>query len=245
MSEPKKNPGPRGGGFGGHRGGFGRPVEKAKDFKGTLKRLLGYLSPHRVNLVIVLIFAIFSTAFTIAAPKISSKAMNKLQDGYMAKMMLENMSEVQIKAHEQITLELKRRQEDPATIENKGLGPSPEARKALEEFMQLPMLDKVQEADEKAKLVQKIIELSKEMPVSEEKSQPKISLTQEQINGALKAITETNGEYDFHYIGIIILILLGIYLLSASFSLIMGLVMSGVSQKTVGDLRREVDNKLA
>ncbi len=68
--------------------GFGMPVEKAKDFKGSFKRLVSYLKPHRINLIIVLIFAIASTTFSIAAPKITAKATNKLQDGYMARMML-------------------------------------------------------------------------------------------------------------------------------------------------------------
>ena len=50
-------------------GSFGRPVEKAKNFKGTLKRLLRYLKPHKINLIIVLVFAIVSTAFTIVCTK--------------------------------------------------------------------------------------------------------------------------------------------------------------------------------
>ncbi|HBC93326.1 MAG TPA: ABC transporter ATP-binding protein, partial [Pelotomaculum sp.] len=82
------------------------------------------------------------------------------------------------------------------------------------------------------------------MPDSGQNVQPDIKLTQEQIDGAIRAIRETNGEYDFHYIGVIALVLLGMYLLSAAFSLIMGLVMSGVAQKTVRDLRAGIDDKL-
>lgn len=107
MSEMRHNrnagKGPMGGRRGGPMGGgFGRPVEKAKDFKGTFKRLIRYLKPHRMNLIIVLIFAIASTSFTIAAPKIMSKATNKLQDAYMSRQMLKELSKGQKEAVNQI-----------------------------------------------------------------------------------------------------------------------------------------------
>ncbi|QUH30342.1 ABC transporter ATP-binding protein [Vallitalea guaymasensis] len=59
------------------------PVEKAKDFKGTLKRLLGYLKPRRVSLIFVVIMAICSTIFTILAPKIMGKATTRLFNDFM------------------------------------------------------------------------------------------------------------------------------------------------------------------
>jgi ATP-binding cassette, subfamily B, multidrug efflux pump len=232
-------------GFGG--GGFGRPVQKAKDFKGTLKRLVQYLKPHKFNLLIVFIFAIASTIFTIAAPKVTIKAMNKLQDGYMAKMMLQKMSEAQIKVHEQIDQQMKQIQQlqkNPASAQSQQ-PVDPETAKNIQEFMQLPMLNTVQDAGQKAEIVKKMLDLGKKVPVTAQAGEQNIKLTEDQINGALRAIRETNGEYDFHYIGEIALILIGMYLISAAFSLIMGLVMSGVAQKTVRDLRRKVDQKLS
>ncbi len=240
-----RNPREGGPGFGG--GGFGRPVEKAKDFKGTLKRLVQYLRPHKVNLLIVFIFAIASTIFTIAAPKVTSKAMNKLQDGYMAKMMLQKMSAAQIKVHDQIDQQMKQMQQlqkNPASAQSQQPPVDPETAKAIQEFMQLPMLNTVQDAGQKADIVQKMLDLGKKMPVTAQAGEQNVKLTQDQITGAVRAIRETNGEYDFQFIGEIALILIGMYLVSAAFSLIMGLVMSGVSQKTVRDLRREVDHKL-
>lgn len=233
MSEQNRRQGP----LGGKKGGFERPVEKAKNFKETLKRLIKYLKPHRMNLIIVLVFAIASTTFTIAAPKVTSKALNKLQDGYMAKMMLQQMSEAQIKAVEQINHQVN-------NVPKGALAADPETMKAVRDFMNLPMLNTVTEAERKAEICREIIELSKRMPDSGQNVQPDIKLTQEQIDGAIRAIRETNGEYDFHYIGVIALVLLGMYLLSAAFSLIMGLVMSGVAQKTVRDLRAGIDDKL-
>ncbi|NRD76852.1 ABC transporter ATP-binding protein [Bacillus sp. BRMEA1] len=249
MSGTNNRPNPggnRGGaGFGGG-GHFGAPVQKAKDFKGTLKRLLRYLKPHRLNLIIVLIFAIASTSFTIAAPKIMSHAMNKLQDGYMAKMMLEKMTDAQKAAVDQIDKQMKQTQNSPnisSTPQQAKV--NPETAKAIQEFIKLPMLDTVTDANQKADIVKKMLDLSKKMPSQERSGAKNVKLTQDQINGAVKAIKETNGKYDFQYIGKIALVLMGMYVISACFSLIMGLVMSGVAQKTVRDLRMEVDKKLA
>lgn len=249
MSEQNNNQNHGGNrGRGGFGGGFGAPVQKAKNFKGTLKRLLRYLKPHTLHLIIVLIFAIASTSFTIAAPKIMSNAMNKLQDGYMAKMMLQKMSEAQKNAVDQINLEMKQMQKSQnkqATLPQQQAKVNPETAQAIQEFLKLPMLNSVTDANQKADIVQKMLDLSKKMPGQAQAGANKVKLTQDQINGAVRAIRETNGEYDFHYIGNIALILLGMYVISAFFSLVMGLVMSGVAQKTVRDLRMEVDKKLA
>lgn len=83
MSEKRDNK-PRRGGGPGH--GIGIPVEKAKDFKGTLKRLLKYLKPRRLQLIFVIIFAIIATVFTIVTPKILGKATTKLFQGFIMKM---------------------------------------------------------------------------------------------------------------------------------------------------------------
>lgn len=72
-------------GFGpGHT--MGRPVEKAKDFEGTLKRLLSYLKPRRIQLIFVMLFAILSTVFTIVTPKVLGKAITKLFEGFFMKL---------------------------------------------------------------------------------------------------------------------------------------------------------------
>lgn len=225
--------------------GIGHPVEKAKNFKETLKRLIRYLRPHRVKLVLVLIFAILSTIFTIAAPKITAQAMNKLQDGYMAKIVLENLSKVQINAHEVIEGPMSQLEDNPQAE----FQLDPKALSAVQEFMKLPLINTVNNGDEKAEIARKIIDLGKEIPDGlgngMVNDQENLEFTVEQMDGSIKAIRETNGEYDFRYIGQIILILLGMYMVSSLFSLIMGLVMSGVAQETVRDLRREVDHKLA
>ncbi|MFD1139228.1 ABC transporter ATP-binding protein [Paenibacillus urinalis] len=65
-----------------HPGGHpGRgPVEKAKDFKGTMKRLVRYLKPQNTILIVVFIMAILSTVFTIVSPKLMAVATNILSE---------------------------------------------------------------------------------------------------------------------------------------------------------------------
>lgn len=67
-------------------GGPGRPVEKAKDFKGTLKKLLNYLSVYKIGIAVVIFFAILSTIFNVIGPKILSKATTELFTGLVAKI---------------------------------------------------------------------------------------------------------------------------------------------------------------
>jgi ATP-binding cassette subfamily B protein len=62
------------------------PVEKPKDFRGTLRRLGAYLRPHRTQLAIVLACAVLSTVFTIVSPKVMGRATTELFRGLMAKM---------------------------------------------------------------------------------------------------------------------------------------------------------------
>lgn len=73
--------GPMGGGPGG-RG----PVEKAKDVKGTTKKLGKRLSSYKIAIIIVMIFAIGSTIFSIVGPKILGNATTEIYTGLMNKI---------------------------------------------------------------------------------------------------------------------------------------------------------------
>jgi ATP-binding cassette subfamily B multidrug efflux pump len=126
---------------------MGKPVQKAKDFKGTFKRLLGYFRPQKYRLLLVLGCAIIGTLFTIVAPKILGLATTRLFVGVLANY------------------------------------------RALQNHQPLPGLD-------------------------------------------------------FAYVGNILLLLLGLYLLSALFLFMQQYIMAGVAQKTVYRLRKEVDEKL-
>ncbi|MBP2001895.1 ATP-binding cassette subfamily B protein [Paenibacillus shirakamiensis] len=147
MSDNHKSGPPAGGGMGRGHGpggpGMVMPGDKAKDFKGTLRRLMGYLRPHRGQIILVILMAVLSTIFSIVSPKIMGKATTELLTGFIGKM--------------------------------------------------------------------------------------------KHVPGA---------HIDFDYIWQIIMILIGLYLLSSLFTYIQQFLMAGVSQKTVYDLRRDVNDKL-
>ena len=88
-TKPQMGMGPgRQGGMGFGRGGPGAMMkgEKARDFKGTIRKLLAYLKPYSAKIAIVFLFAIGSTVFSIVGPKILGTATTKLFEGIMAKV---------------------------------------------------------------------------------------------------------------------------------------------------------------
>ena len=120
----------------------GRPTtERAKDFKGTLRQLLGAMGHYKRPVAVVILFAVLSTLFNILGPKILAKATTALATGWVAQM-------------------------------------------------------------------------------------------------------QGSGGIDFGYIGRILLLLLGMYLLSAGFSFIQSWTMSGISQKMCYDFRRQISEKI-
>ncbi|HSH69259.1 MAG TPA: ABC transporter ATP-binding protein [Deferrisomatales bacterium] len=69
---------PRAGGFAGRRGVHGRPVERAKNPKGALRRLAPYLRPHRGALVLVAVTAALGTGMALAGPFLMGRAIDEL-----------------------------------------------------------------------------------------------------------------------------------------------------------------------
>ena len=82
INKPPRMRGPMGGG---PHGGHG-PAEKAKDVKGTTKKLANRLSEHKIAIIIVMIFAIGSTIFSIVGPKILGNATTEIYTGLMNKI---------------------------------------------------------------------------------------------------------------------------------------------------------------
>lgn len=74
--------GPMGPGIG-PMGALGMPVQKAKNFKGTLRRLLAYLKPQRMKLIFVFFMAVLSTVFSIVSPKLMGNATTEIFEGIM------------------------------------------------------------------------------------------------------------------------------------------------------------------
>lgn len=79
--EGRKRPMGRGPGHGGMGTG-----EKAKDFKGTMKKLIGYMSVYKIQMLFVLIFAVGGTIFNIVGPKILGKATTEIFNGLVNKV---------------------------------------------------------------------------------------------------------------------------------------------------------------
>ncbi len=126
-------------GPGGHGGMM--PGEKAKDFKGTSRKILAYIGRYKIAIVLVMICAVAGTIFNIVGPKVLSRATTEIFNGLVSKV-------------------------------SGGAG------------------------------------------------------------------------IDFHKIGIILLILLGLYCVSALFSFIQGFIMSGISQKLSFRMRKEISEKI-
>lgn len=69
----------------GHGRGRG-PAEKAKDFKGTMAKLIRYLGSYRINIIIAFLFSIVSVALMVIGPKILGNATTELTNGFMTKI---------------------------------------------------------------------------------------------------------------------------------------------------------------
>ena len=79
MAENNRRRGP-------HGPGPGAIPDKAKDFKGTVRKLLRYIAPYRIAIILVMIFAVGSTVFHVIGPKILGSATTELFKGLMAKL---------------------------------------------------------------------------------------------------------------------------------------------------------------
>lgn len=88
-TQDKAPAGARPGGGPGGRGPMGFNMmagAKAKDFKGSMSKLMGYLGAHKWTIAFVWLLAVASTVFTIMGPKILAGATDELVGGYMAQL---------------------------------------------------------------------------------------------------------------------------------------------------------------
>ena len=95
MSEQRSVNRPPRGPMGGHGpGGPGmRPGEKAKDFKGPLKKLVGYMRPSLFAIIISLVFAVGSVVLTLNIPGLLGDSTDKLIEGFMQKQIYSQLDE--------------------------------------------------------------------------------------------------------------------------------------------------------
>ena len=177
--------------MGGPMGGMGTG-EKAKDFKGTVKKLIKYLSDFRWQMLMVLVFAIGSTIFAIASPKILGGATNQIVDDY-----------VNMKAYEAITSKLPKGVSLPAGTTG---------------------------ADVLNRLPNKS-EIEKQIPSSQLESIKKLDLSH-------------RPEFHFDTIWRIIILLVGMYVLSAIFRYIQTWIMTQVTQTVTFRMRQQLSEKI-
>ena len=62
------------------------PVEKAKDFKGSIGKLLAYIGRYKIAIIIVMIMAAISTVFSVVGPKVLGRATTTLSEGLLSKI---------------------------------------------------------------------------------------------------------------------------------------------------------------
>jgi ATP-binding cassette subfamily B multidrug efflux pump len=80
IPKPTRRRGPMG-----RMGGMGRG-EKAKDFKGTMRQLLGYIGQHKIAVFAAVAFAVCSVIFNIVGPKVLGQVTTKLFEGLVSKV---------------------------------------------------------------------------------------------------------------------------------------------------------------
>ena len=177
--------------MGGPMGGMGTG-EKAKDFKGTVKKLIKYLSDFRWQMLMVLVFAIGSTIFAIASPKILGGATNQIVDDY-----------TNMKAYEAITSKLPKGVSLPAGTTG---------------------------ADVLSRLPNKS-EIEKQIPSGQLESIKKLDLSR-------------RPEFHFDAIWRIIILLVGMYVLSAIFRYIQTWIMTQVTQTVTFRMRQQLSEKI-
>ncbi len=86
IPKPTRQRGPMG------RMGGMRRGEKAKDFKGTMRQLLGYIGQHKIAVFAAVAFAVCSVIFNIVGPKVLGQVTTKLFEGLVAKSTVPAMS---------------------------------------------------------------------------------------------------------------------------------------------------------
>lgn len=244
MSEMKnKAPQRRGGHMGGGpMGGVVMSGEKAKDFKGTLRRLIGYLKPRAVHIISVFLVAILATIFSIVSPKIMGKATTRLFEGIVAKYeysaVSKGVTEAVTTMKEQMDAQKKQIEEQIKA--NPKLAPQIQAQ-AAEQMKKALEAQQTPEAKEQSEKVKEILE---KYLSDDDISKVNTAMQSGDVDTIKAVFGSYKPEIDFEYVRNILLLLILLYAISSVFTFIQGWIMSGVAQNTVYDMRNDLNNKL-
>lgn len=246
MSEMRNNGPRRGGPGGGHMGGGPMGVvmagEKAKDFKGTGRRLLGYLRPHTVRIVTVFLVAILSTIFMIVSPKIMGKATTKLFEGLMSKYEYSAVSDAVIKGTEQIKTQTEEAQKK--IQEQIKANPQQAQQIMAQAQIQMQQAIEAQNTPEMKEKQQKLQDILSKYMSQDDLTKLNTAIKSGDVDTVKAIFSQYKPAIDFQYIRNILLLLIMFYVISSLFSFIQGWIMSGVAQVTVYDMRKDLNNKL-
>ena len=245
---------------GGMRGGA-----KAKDFKGSLKKLVKYMSVYKVQMLFVAVFAVCGTVFNIVGPKILGKATTEIFNGLVSKVSGgSGMDFGKIGQILLITLGLYVVSALCSFIQGMIMtGISQKTTYRLrkditEKVNRMPM-----DYFDTKPVGEVLSRVTNDVDTLGHKVQmlfvavfavcgtvfnivgPKIlgKATTEIFNGLVSKVSGGSG-MDFGKIGQILLITLGLYVVSALCSFIQGMIMTGISQKTTYRLRKDITEKV-
>ena len=74
--------------------GVGAPADKAKDFKGTLKRLIKYIGRYNIAIIVVFIVLILATVLSVMSPKVLGKATTELGNNVIERIVYNQINEM-------------------------------------------------------------------------------------------------------------------------------------------------------
>jgi ATP-binding cassette subfamily B multidrug efflux pump len=95
MTAPRRPAGPMGGGPAGRMMMGAAPTEKLQDFKGSLKRLLSLLKPHRLLVAVILLFGVCSVFLSVLGPRLLGDATDIIFSGVIGKSVPPNVTKAE------------------------------------------------------------------------------------------------------------------------------------------------------
>lgn len=215
---------------GGHGPAATRPVEKAKDFGGTLRKLISSLKDFRWQIVAVVIFVIASVILSIVSPKLLGSITNQITDDFMA-----------MKVYDIVHDNLPDGVELPEGTTLTDL--SDMIQKQAEQLKELQATQKAGQLSPQQELQLQQLEKSTSGMTTMDPSQLD-SLSDAQRDKLASLDLTTRPGMSFDTIGHIALILIAIYVLSALFNYIESWIVTSITQRIAYRFRHDISRKI-
>lgn len=210
-----------------------RPAEKAKDFSGTLKKLVGYLKSYSVQVIAIIVLTIIGTTLAIISPKMLGSITNQVTDDYMS-----------IKVYNTVHDKLPKGTKLPEgttikqLIEQMKSAGQAELTKQKEVIAQLP-------AEQQAAATKKLEETSRKQSEQAEQLQKQMdNLPANQKDKLFNLDLTKKPSMSFNVISQTALLLVAIYLFSSALHYIESWIVTSITQKTAYRFRRDISRKI-